>query len=145
MTSAQHPAILFKLPFHPSPPLLFFFFFSFSVIKSNRDDTSHLFHPSFVLHFLLWRRRRGEQSEVDLRVYISAVPPPYCGIDVALWGPGTEERHRKVDAGGKKLNKMSFHSAQQSQGSTGRHFVPPSELFSAQHLMGLDYLRVKRD
>ena len=71
----------------------------------------------------------GKQSEVDLCVYISVVPPPYCGIDVALWGPGTEERHRKVDAGGKKLNKMSFHSAQPSQRSTGRHFVPPLSCF----------------
>lgn len=42
---------------------------------------------------------RGEQDEVDPCVYISVVPPPYCGIDVALWGLGLK-RHREVDRGG---------------------------------------------
>lgn len=43
---------------------------------------------------------RGEQNEVDLCVYISVVPPPHCGIDVALWGLGLK-RHREVDRGGR--------------------------------------------
>lgn len=33
----------------------------------------------------------GEQIGADLRIYISVVPPPHCGIDVALWGRGGEE------------------------------------------------------
>lgn len=53
----------------------------------------------------------GEQNEVDLCVYISVVPPPYCGIDVALWGLGLKRhrerrRHKKGEA-----KKMSFQSA----------------------------------
>lgn len=45
---------------------------------------------------------RGEQSGVDLCVYISVEPPPYCGIDVALWD---------WDWRGREAKKMSFQSA----------------------------------
>lgn len=60
LTCAQRPAILFEL-------LLFFscFFSSFSVIKSHRDDTSHLFHPCFVPRFH-WTLERKWQEENEM-------------------------------------------------------------------------------
>lgn len=62
---------------------------------------THLFHLSFVqLFFFFSSVGHGEQNEVDLCVYISVVPPPYCGIDVALWGLGLK-RHREVDRRGR--------------------------------------------
>lgn len=78
---------------------------SVPVIKSNRGDTSHLFFPSslqpFVPRFLPRRRRPGERIGADLRVYISVVPPPHCGIDVALWG----QRSKAADRRTKRLKR----------------------------------------
>lgn len=104
MTSAQHPEIPFKLPFHPYPPLLFFF--SVSVIKSNRGDISPFSFP-LCATVSSSASAKGEQGEVDLCVYISVVPPPYCGIDVALWCLGLK-RHREAKEGEAKKKRDEF-------------------------------------
>ncbi|TNN33470.1 hypothetical protein EYF80_056367 [Liparis tanakae] len=80
---------------------------------------------------------RREQSEVDPRINIGALPPPYCGIDVALWG-----RAEAQGAGGTRLREREGRGWRDSwrlvEAVQGR---PPPSLFSAgllSHLSGLE-------
>ncbi|CAJ1078601.1 Hypothetical predicted protein, partial [Xyrichtys novacula] len=84
-----------------------------SLIKSNQDDTSHLFHPRFVLQFYF-------SGEVDLCVYISAVPPPRRGIDVALRGLRLKERKERETDEEDEFSEFFTETRVQP----GRQFVP---------------------
>ncbi|KAI4805607.1 hypothetical protein KUCAC02_010211 [Chaenocephalus aceratus] len=53
-----------------------------------------------------------EQNELDLCVYIGAEPPPYWGIDVALWGPGTGEVKQRPRRPGVTSEASRYGNAQ---------------------------------
>lgn len=92
VTSAQHPAILFKLPFHHFPPPLFS---ALSLLLNLIWMTRLTFFILSLCYTLFSGVSHGKQNEVDPCVYVSVVPPPYCGIEVALWGLGAGECGRR--------------------------------------------------
>jgi len=116
VTSAQHPAILLKLSFPSS---------SSAVVSSlllNLIGMTCLtfFIPPLCCVFFSGVGRR-EQSEVDPRINIGVVPPPYCGIDVALWGLGPKRHREREGRGWRDLFRL-VESVQ---------VRPPLSLFSA--------------